>query len=147
LLRDCDEKPGIRRLARNPLLLTLLVLIYANSGAFSARRHVVYSQAIRTLVSVRHRSNNARVLSEADLRKQLGTLAINVYRGSVSEIPTRQEVRDIISACVADNISNSLEVDSLIQDVAETTGLLVIHPRSESRDEDVISFMHHSFLE
>ena len=42
ILRDCAETPGIRRLARNPLLLTLLVLVYENSGAMAARRHLIY---------------------------------------------------------------------------------------------------------
>src|SRR5262249_36386435 len=36
LLDDTRHEPGIARIARNPLLLTLLVLIYANSGALSA---------------------------------------------------------------------------------------------------------------
>lgn len=149
LLRDCEDKPGIRRLARNPLLLTLLVLIYANSGPLAARRHVVYSQAVKTLVSVRHRSGRSRVLSEADLRRRLSVLAIRVYRGLVSEIPTRREVRDALTPTLQQTTiqAQALEADNFVQEVAETTGLLVIHPRSESHEDDVISFMHHSFLE
>lgn len=149
LVRDCEEKPGIRRLARNPLLLTLLVLIYSNSGALAARRHIVYSQAIRTLVSVRHRLSKSHVLSEADLRQRLGALALAVYRGIVSEIPSRKEVREVLGPTSghASAREREVEVDSFLQEVAETTGLVVVHPRSESVEDDVVSFMHHSFLE
>lgn len=47
LLNDCRTKPGVARLAQNPLLLTLLVMIYANSGAPSAKRHRIYEEAIK----------------------------------------------------------------------------------------------------
>ncbi|MEJ1337000.1 MAG: metallophosphoesterase [Candidatus Sedimenticola sp. (ex Thyasira tokunagai)] len=150
LISDCEVKPGIRRLARNPLLLTLLVIIYANSGPLAARRHLIYSQAVKTLVSVRHRGQRDRVLSEADLRHRLGMLALAVYRGSVSEIPSRQEVQRILSKQekhLQDENQSKEEVDRFIQDVAETTGLVTIHTRSEEPTNDVISFMHHSFLE
>jgi hypothetical protein len=149
IIRDCSEKPGIRRLARNPLLLTLLVLVYSNSGSLAARRHVIYSQAIKTLVSVRHREQKAKVLSESDLRNRLGSLALSVYRGEVSEIPSREEVRASLHRpqSPAKPSMTTPDVDAFLQDVAESTGLLVIHPRSTSKAQDVISFMHHSFLE
>ena len=57
LLEHVKNTPGLRRISRNPLLLTLLVLIYANTGTLSARRHVVYTQAVKTLVSYRHRED------------------------------------------------------------------------------------------
>ena len=144
ILRDCAETPGIRRLARNPLLLTLLVFVYENSGAFAARRHLIYSQAIKTLVSVRHRQIRRAKVSESDLRIRLGRLAVAMFRREESALPTRSSVLDILASVM--KTDRQRETD-YIQDVAETTGLLIIHPRTAERANDLISFMHYSFLE
>ena len=144
ILKDCADKPGIRRLARNPLLLTLLVFIYENSGAFAARRHLIYSQAVKTLVSVRHREIRRSMLSEADLRIRLGKLAVAVFGTEASALPSRAEALAILKDLVKAEVG---EEHDFVQNVAETTGLLIVHPRTEDRQQDLISFMHHSFLE
>ena len=144
ILRDCKETPGIRRLARNPLLLTLLVFVYENSGAFAARRHLIYSQAIKTLVSVRHREIRRAKVSESDLRIRLGRMAVAMFRREESALPTRRSVLDILANVME---SDSRRETDYIQDVAETTGLLIIHPRTAERANDLVSFMHYSFLE
>lgn len=144
ILRDCEAKPGIRRLARNPLLLTLLVFIYENSGSFAARRHLIYSQAVKTLVSVRHRDIVRARLSEADLRTRLGRLAAAIFQRQVNPLPTRGEVAELLQRELP------MDQDALkqfVQDVAEITGLLIVHPRGVQKDKDLVSFMHHSFLE
>ena len=143
ILRDCAETPGIRRLARNPLLLTLLVLVYENSGAIAARRHLIYSQAIKTLVSVRHREIQRPKVSESDLRVSLGKLAVAMFSGEESVLPTRGNVLRIVEEVTGD----VGEETDFVQEVAETTGLLLVHPRTEIKDNDLVSFMHYSFLE
>ena len=143
ILKDCQSKPGIRRLARNPLLLTLLVFIYENSGPSAARRHLIYSQAVKTLVTVRHRDIRQVILSEADLRTHLGKLAVAIFRRKTPALPSRKEVADVL----VDLDKTSESIISFIQEVAENTGLLLVHPRTENKTEDLVSFMHHSFLE
>ena len=143
ILRDCKETPGIRRLARNPLLLTLLVLVYENSGAFLAKRHLIYSQAIKTLVSVRHRQIRRAVVSESDLRIRLGKLAVAMFRGKTSPLPTRAEAAALLDDPNSESNSDS---SGFLTQVAETTGVVQIHPRA-NHHEDLISFMHYSFLE
>lgn len=152
LVNDIHLSPGIGRIARNPLLLTLLVLIYANSGAVSAKRHLIYSQAIKTLVSVRGRDLREQQLSEADLRTRLGALAVGIFTREINEIPSRKEAAKVISPIIAKARSLNLEeanqeTDSFIQEVAEATGLVSIHPSQISLSEDLITFMHFSFLE
>ncbi len=153
LLGYVNNSEGLRRISRNPLLLTLLVLIYANTGALSARRHIVYTQAVRTLVSYRHRETREQVLPEADLRTQLGTLAYAIYRRKINELPSRREVVDILKPCFEanrdDGENSDTKIDEFLRRVAEATGLLVVHPRVNLDDgkEELISFMHHSFLE
>ena len=153
LLGHVKETPGLRRISRNPLLLTLLVLIYANTGALSARRHVVYTQAVKTLVTVRHREAQEQVLSEADLRTHLGNIAYAIYRREIGELPTRREVLKVLTGHRSSSSSTATvgnkEADEFVRHVAEATGLLATHPRlmADGPDHDVISFMHYSFQE
>ena len=152
LLDDTRNSPGIARIARNPLLLTLLVLIYANTGALSARRHVIYTQAIKTLVSVRGRQTREQQISESDLRTRLGALALSIFRRDIAEIPTRSEALTVLTPLVRqptkeENRTQAECADSFIQEVAEATGLLTIHSREEENSEDLVTFMHYSFLE
>lgn len=152
LVEDARSRPGISRLARNPLLLTLLVLIYANTGALSARRHMIYSQAIKTLVGVRGRDVREHQLSETDLRNRLGALALAIFDREVAEIPRRSEVVRVISPLMngeegAVSAQLSLVANEFLQEVAEATGLLTIHRGSSADSEDLITFMHYSFLE
>ena len=149
LLDDARSNPGIARLARNPLLLTLLVLIYANTGALSAKRHLIYTQAIKTLVSVRGRQTREQQISEADLRTRLGKLALGIFQREVAEIPGRPEVIGLLAPLMpprADR-SGTEAAESFIQEVAEATGLLALHSKEEDGSEDLVTFMHYSFLE
>jgi hypothetical protein len=155
LIDDTRNSRGIARLASNPLLLTLLVLIYANAGAaLSARRHLVYSHAIKTLVSVRGKDTRAQKISEADLRIRLGAIAIAIFSRAIQELPERSEVQRTLepimsSSGALDRGQASLEVaNGFIQEVAEATGLLNIHRQVVGVPEkDLITFMHYSFLE
>ncbi len=154
LVDDTRNSRGIARLASNPLLLTLLVLIYANAGAaLSARRHLVYSQAIKTLVSVRGKDTRAQKISEADLRARLGAIAIAVFKRAIQELPERSEVQRTLQPIMAatgalDSGADADVTNNFIQEVAEATGLLTIHRQvKEAPEKDLITFMHYSFLE
>jgi len=153
LLDDTRNSPGIARIARNPLLLTLLVLIYANSGAISAKRHLIYSQAVKTLVSVRGRYTREQRISEADLRLRLGALAFAIFARKVAEIPKRSEVVDLLTpiVCKQSNGNSSGDgkktTEAFLQEVAEATGLISIHMKGGAEAEDLVTFMHYSFLE
>jgi len=152
LLEDTRSSPGIARIAQNPLLLTLLVLIYANTGALSAKRHLIYTQAIKTLVSVRGRQTREQQISEADLRTRLGALAVGIFSREIAEIPQRSEVVKVLSPFLPSskqsaNTSKAEMANAFIQEVAEATGLLAINPQNLVEAEDIITFMHYSFLE
>ena len=151
LVHDCNEVPGIRRLGRNPLLLTLLVLIYANSGPMVAKRHIVYAQAIRTLVLVRQREVEREVLSEADLRRELGIVALAIYNGEIQEIPTRSELHNLLLENTNSDFFNHKDggdaIDDFLLKVSNSTGIIRFHERANERADDVMTFMHHSFLE
>ncbi len=150
LIFDCSANPGVARLAQNPLLLTLLVLIYANSGALSAKRHVIYEEAIKTLSSVRGREAGHVPISAQDLRERLGAIALSVYRKESGLLPTRSEVRLLIQSVMAKQrleVVTLNEADEFLQKVAESTGLITIGGKDDNSEDAVVTFMHHSFLE
>jgi hypothetical protein len=148
LLEDTRHSPGIARIARNPLLLTLLVLIYANTGAaVSAKRHLIYTQAIKTLVSVRGKDTREQQISEADLRTRLGALAVAIFNREIAEIPRRSEVLRVLDSIVGSDLHDESAGNEFLREVAEATGLLVIHPDAASTRADLVTFMHYSFLE
>jgi hypothetical protein len=150
LLQDCVEVPGIAKLARNPLLFTLLVLIYWNSGPPAARRHRIYQQAVQSLVSVRSRQAGQRPFSEADLRTRLGALALHVFEDREGLLPTIAESIGVLQAAMEAQRGGPVdesEVRAFLQEVAEATGLLVLHGSRDAGDDGHVSFMHHSFME
>lgn len=151
LMEDCTINPGVARLAQNPLLLTLLVMVYANSGALSAKRHRIYEEAIKTLASVRGREAGHEPLSLQDLRERLGAIALSVYRKESGLLPSRNEVCEVVRATMERQRNEQValkEANEFIQKVAESTGLIAIEIRSGLSDgESIVTFMHHSFLE
>lgn len=151
LLNDCKENPGVARLAQNPLLLTLLIMIYANAGAPSAKRHLIYEQAIQTLASVRGREAGHQPISAQDLRERLGAVAVSVYRKESGLLPSRLEVAEIIKTAMSRQRGEPVELDEaylFIQKVAESTGLIAVECREgQASEEAIVTFMHHSFLE
>jgi predicted MPP superfamily phosphohydrolase len=149
LLTDTRNSPGIARIAKNPLLLTLLVLIYANTGALTAKRHIIYTQAIKTLVSVRGRDIRDQQISESDLRTRLGAVAVSIFSRQIDEIPKRSDVIRILGTVMTGSTDDAEgEISQFVQEVAEATGLLSIHNQGDApSSEDLITFMHFSFLE
>ncbi len=151
LINDCNKNPGVSRMAQNPLLLTLLIMIYANSGAPSAKRHRIYEEAIKTLASVRGREAGHQPISVQDLRERLGAMALSVYKKESGLLPLRAEVSEVVR-CVMERQRgeqvNPSEANAFIQKVAESTGLIVLEARQGEEDScAIVTFMHHSFLE
>ena len=151
LIEDCKKSPGVSRMAQNPLLLTLLIMIYANSGAPSAKRHRIYEEAIKTLASVRGREAGHQPISVQDLRERLGAMALSVYRKESGLLPIRAEVCEVVRSVMERQRQEEVsaaDANSFIQKVAESTGLIVLEARQGEEDSRaVVTFMHHSFLE
>jgi len=151
LMQDCADKPGVARFATNPLLLTLLVMIYANSGPLSAKRHRIYEEAVRTLASVRGRQVGQDPVSVQDLRERLGAVALSVYKKESGLLPTRREVSEIVKNVMTRQTgqpASAQDADSFIQRVAESTGLIAVGGDGGSSDDNsIVTFMHHSFME
>lgn len=151
LIADCREKKGVARLAQNPLLLTLLVMIYANAGAPAAKRHAIYDEAIKTLAAARQREAGHEPVSVQDLRERLGKVALSVYKKESGLLPTKDEVVNIVKSVMEEQRGEAVgneEVVKFLQKVAESTGLIAISSNGDDSDKGGnVTFMHHSFLE
>jgi predicted phosphodiesterase len=151
LVSDCRKNSGVLRMAQNPLLLTLLTMIYANAGAPSAKRHKIYEEAIKTLASVRGREAGHQPIPVQDLRERLGAIALSVYQRESGLLPIRSEVTEIVRKVMERQYGAEVsvsEANSYIQRVAESTGLIAMEHRYGQGDgHAIVTFMHHSFLE
>lgn len=151
LLADCQRNPGVARLAQNPLLLTLLIMIYANSGAPSAKRHIIYEQAIQTLAGVRGHEAGHLPIAASDIRVRLGAVALSIYKKDSGIIPTFAEVTKVIGQAMATQRGEPVseeDAQEFVRRVAEWTGLIAIEKRDGNvLEKAVVTFMHHSFLE
>ncbi|MEQ1830898.1 MAG: NACHT domain-containing protein, partial [Pirellula sp.] len=129
IVYDCENNPGVSRIAKNPLLLTLLVFIYSNSGALSAKRHLIYSDAVRTLTSVRRIKAGHSSVSVQDLRERLGAVALSVYRKDSGFLPTLRDVNSIVERVMGETRRGPVhpeEAETFVRKVAESTGLIKI---------------------
>lgn len=150
LLVECERRPGLGRLATNPLLLTLLIVNYANGGIFAVRRHRIYQQAVATLVSVRNRELGEKRLSDADVKRRLGLACLKVFEECDSVLPPLQQFVESVRETLESDRSRPVPYDEALEYVkfiATSTGLLHIHERGESVKQHYVSFMHHSFME
>uniref|UniRef100_UPI0035E415E4 NACHT domain-containing protein n=1 Tax=Thermogemmatispora sp. TaxID=1968838 RepID=UPI0035E415E4 len=60
LLRELRQQPHLLTLAANPLLLTLIVLVYRDSGELPARRAALYKECVALLLERWDRERNIR---------------------------------------------------------------------------------------
>lgn len=150
LLRDIEANVGLRRLATNPLLLTLLLMVYINSGAPSAKRHRVYQQAVQTLVTIRSRDTGQEVLPESDVRRRLGAVALSIFRNGRTAIPSLRSVIQVIQASLSKDQRRRVGEDEArlyLQQIADATGIVVLHPNPSDPELGSMTFMHYSFAE
>ncbi|MBK9368273.1 MAG: metallophosphoesterase [Deltaproteobacteria bacterium] len=150
LMRDCETKPGIARLASNPLLLTLLIMVYMNSGAPTAKRHRIYQQAVQTLVTVRSRGTGQTVPPESDLRHRLGMVALNTLRDPRIQVPSVAQVvkwlQPLLTSHVRGPIVSESDARTYMHEIADATGIVNIILNGPVGHGSVV-FMHYSFLE
>ncbi|MCL1463224.1 NACHT domain-containing protein [Argonema galeatum] len=152
--RNLNNQPRIKELATNPLLLTLLCLVFDDKGEFVSRnRYDVYKEAIDTLLGkwdasrAIERENVYKNLSLGDKRDLLSYIALKTFEnGDYFLLKT-----DLVNL-ITDYIRNfpdaktnleELESDSeaVLKSIEAQHGLLV------ERARGIYSFSHLTFLE
>ena len=154
ILAAIATKPGVKRFATNPLLLTILALIHRNGTQLPQRRVELYELAAKTLIEDWQLGRNvpygARqpqlVLREEEVTELLAPLAFWMHE----EVPTGAVAQERVEEWMTPRMAELQGIDEatalalvrqFLRKVRETTGLFV------ERAPAVYGFMHLTFEE
>ena len=151
ILQAIKDNEGVKRLTKNPLLLTILALIHRNGERLPNRRVKLYELAVQTLTEdwQLHRGlPEAVILTEGEVVEMLAPLAYWMHETKPSGLVEQAEVEEKLAETLAELTGEEPESNSVQQAVAqflrkvrETTGLFV------ERAPGLYGFMHLTFEE
>jgi HEAT repeat protein/phage terminase Nu1 subunit (DNA packaging protein) len=149
LIRELRNKPQIRGLAQNPLLLSLICSLYQEKGlTLPARRCQVYEQAVRYMLGKWSKNRNPE-LNDAWIDAKTELLEELAYQFSCDgkEIFTLRELRKTIDEYLrsgnASTDFDNLSASHLISTLSEQDGIL----QKVHKDSDQYLFLHRTFQE
>jgi HEAT repeat protein/phage terminase Nu1 subunit (DNA packaging protein) len=150
LIRELRNKPQIRGLAQNPLLLSLICSLYQEKGlTLPARRCQVYEQAVRHMLGKWRKKRNPE-LNDAWIDAKTELLEEIAYQFSCDgkEIFTLRELRKTIDEYLrsgnASTDFDNLNAHLLISELSEQDGILQkLHKDSDQQ----YLFLHRTFQE
>jgi hypothetical protein len=135
---------GVRDLAKNPLLLTLLLVMQQNSVVLRPRRIELYDRVTKTLLENRQLAKDLEPISEFQAIEWLGPVAFTMQEAN-SELVLRRhveaELARIIQSEGAMQEEARAEAQLFLQRMSERGGLFV------SRVGDYFGFLHRTFQE
>ena len=156
LLDEINSNPGIRRLASNPLLLTILALVHYHGMRLPPRRVDLYELCVRTLAETWNLARNiagirlelwlgSRPLDERYLRTILGPVALWMHdegKNLVEREELELKVAEELQRREGLSTENARETAAdFLNLVVEYSGLLVEDSPNSFR------FMHQTFQE
>ncbi|HEY9797045.1 MAG TPA: HEAT repeat domain-containing protein [Leptolyngbyaceae cyanobacterium] len=149
LIRELRNKPQIRGLAQNPLLLSLICSLYQEQGlTLPARRCQVYEQAVRYMLGKWSKNRNPE-LNDAWIDAKTELLEELAYQFSCDgkEIFTLRELRKTIDEYLrsgnASTDFHNLNASHLISELSKQDGIL----QTLHNDSDQYLFLHRTFQE
>ena len=149
LIQELRNKPQIRGLAQNPLLLSLICSLYQEKGlTLPARRCQVYEQAVRYMLGKWSKKRNPE-LTDAWIDAKTELLEELAYQFSCDgkEIFTLRELRKKIDGYLrsghASTDFDNLSASHLISELSEQDGIL----QKLHKDGDQYLFLHRTFQE
>jgi len=150
LIGAIQSNPSVRRLASNPLLLTIIALIHRQGTRLPQHRIQLYGLTFQTLIETWNRARNlegrplsAEGMSEHEAVQILAPLALWMHETQPSGTARREEVRTQIAALLEEEeLERAREAaDRFLDLVRRQVGLLV------ERGAGLFGFMHLTFEE
>ncbi len=150
---ELKDNPGLQELATNPLLLTLLCLVFESGGRFPANRAELYKEGLDVLLKKWDAKRNIKreeVYKQLSLQRKedlLSQVAYNAFERSdyfFKQGFVEEQIRDYIRNLPnASNEPEALQLDSeaVLNAIAAQHGLLV------ERARGIYSFSHLTFQE
>jgi hypothetical protein len=138
------EHQGIRELAENPLLPTLLTVMQQNSVELPRQRIELYTVVARTLLENRNLAKGLQAIPESTAIERLGPIAFQMQETENSFVH-KQDVMSILNQAISmeggtdDQITQ--ESEQFLVRIRERGGLFV------HRTGDYFGFIHRSFQE
>jgi predicted NACHT family NTPase len=146
LLGALEHNPGVKRLAVNPLMLTILALVQRSGKVLPQRRIDLYRVVTHTLLDNWNQGSGRQMLTDVKLAEHtLSNLAYHLH--SSDRLMTEREVKKIVRQSMAAHYEHSLEaneentIDQFIETVRLSSGLFV------ESGQGLFSFMHRTFQE
>ncbi len=152
-----EAHPGIREMARNPLMLTAMALIYEQGTRLPEQRIELYRLLIEAFVETWNRARSLtgrpidlylgeRRLDEPFAVRILGPLAFEMHRDQPGGWMPREALRDRIARLLREREEVPMDraealADDLLRLIQEGTGLLV------ERGQGLFGFLHRTFEE
>jgi HEAT repeat protein/energy-coupling factor transporter ATP-binding protein EcfA2 len=154
LVQGIQSLEAVRRLATNPLLLTLIALIYWREVRLPRRRVDLYRSATRMLLTKwsQGRAANSR-LSERDVTSRLMAVAFHLHLTSSTGLISRRDLERVLLGTKTEPGNNGVheaearrEVEEFLRTQGQHVGLLL--PRGlNDRNEEMFGFLHLTFQE
>jgi nucleoside-triphosphatase THEP1 len=139
-----QNSPGVQKLAENPLLLTLLVVMQQNSVVLPRQRVELYDVVTRTLLENRNIAKHLKPVSEFQAIQRLGPLAFQMQETNNSlarRHEVEQELLTVILQAGGTDAEGSSEMQNFLRAVRERGGLFAL------RVGDYFGFIHRTFQE
>jgi len=146
LLRSFRDNPGIKRLAVNPLMLTILALIQRSGGRLPHRRIDLYNSVTRTLLDNWNRTRGGKRFADDEIGVAEDVLSVIAFEMHRRDLPlTRQRALELARASLAYPQSAEhvalANVERFLDTLSESSGLSV------ERGQGLFGFMHRTFQE
>ncbi|NVM31972.1 MAG: HEAT repeat domain-containing protein, partial [Candidatus Helarchaeota archaeon] len=151
LSRTIQERPGIQRLAENPLLLTIIALVNWRGRKLPNRRVELYSHAAETLIaSWPYRRQGVELDTERVIRL-LSPVAYRIFAARSSGDIAEDELLPILSEaiCRVDSVDEreaKVYADEFLGQISERSGIFRERGYDE-RGRRVFAFLHLTFAE
>lgn len=143
--RDIQKNKGTFGLSKNPLLLSLMAIIYENDPSFRLPllRVGLYARSIDLLMEIRSNIYNGRKISKRDRFKTLQYIAYRMFCQGAEAI-TEDELLDIIEDYQMQSQRHALKrfsSEDILKALVEQDGILTHHSQTSFR------FLHLTFQE
>lgn len=143
LLNIIDESDSIKRLAANPLMLSLLVLVQRSQGNLPQRRIALYQIITRTLLDSWNTESGRNYIEEVSLSEHiLSNLAYELHGTDL--FLTEQSIKTIVNQTVQETTGSPAtrrEIHQLIETLRSSSSLII------EVGQGLYSFMHRTFQE
>jgi hypothetical protein len=151
LIKALRDKPQIARMAANPLLLTIIVLMHWRGVKLPSRRVQVYENATDTLVEYWTAQRGATDLDAIEVKGILAPIAHYILSSNVGGVISHQDLLPrFYRGIVAQRGCNEKEAKrigrKMLQDINEQSGVFLERGIDEY-DRPVYGFLHQTFGE